>query len=433
MKKGLSSRHLWLVNLFCLFHAFLLVGATVLLINIPFLHPSALDIAKYNTRFKTLLDTYLFKNDTTSLPYNFAFVDVAWSKKLVPKYDSLGIQIGNKAITDRETLVNFFRLINSSSSKPKLILCDIFFEEATQYDSLLQKEFDQLDNLIIPIAIKEDQIIKPVVTSDFGLATVLEHRGNFLKYRYIFSDTLRQLPLVGYEKIRSTKYKKAGSLLRSESGKYFFNNFIPTLRISPFDLNHQNGNLLHLYIDELLAVQDIAATFLQDRIVIVGDFENLDRHQTLWGEMSGALIIANALLALEYQDNLISWLFLLFLFICYVLITYFAILPKPWLKRRALMFRNRATVIYRQFQIGFSKIIQIKKKKQSVPTTKRILRYKITSLLVTYITYALFLELVNLIAFFWLNIHLTPIFYLSTWFWLIELASGWVRKHYSIS
>lgn len=430
MNKTIASRGFWIVNIFCLFHTLFLVGVTILLLNTPFLHPSALDIARYNARARALVDTYILSDDTTSLPYNFAFIDVAWSKALIPKYDSLGIQIGNDAITDRETLVDFFKLINNSEHKPKFILCDIFLEESTQYDSLLQIELDQLDNLVIPITKESDQVKKPVVTSNFGLATILEHRGNFLKYRYIFSDTLRQLPLVMHEELMNTKYQQWGVLLRSDSGKYFFNNFIPTLRIASFDLKHQGGNMLHLYIDELLTVKDIAPTFLRDRIVIIGDFENLDRHQTIWGDMPGALIVANAFLALEYQDNLISWQLLLFLFLCYILITYFAILPKPWLKRRALMFRNRAAIFHKKFQIGFSKIVRASKKKYSGPTTKRKLRFKITSLLVTFFTYTLFLELINLVAFFWFNIHLTPIFYLSTWFWLIEIASGWLAKRF---
>lgn len=430
MKIPIVSKSRWAVHIFCLFHAFILVGVTILLINTPFIHPSALEIARYNTRARVLVDTYFLNGDTTLLPYNFTFVDVAWSKKLVPKYDSLGIQIGNNAITNRETLANFFRLINSAEVKPKFILCDIFLEETTQYDSLLQREFDQLDNLVIPIVEKNDEILEPAVTSNFGIAKVLEHRGNFLKYRYIINDTLRQLPLVMYEKLKKIKYQKWGVLLRSDSGEYFFNNFIPTPRIAPFDLKYQNGNLLHLYIDELLAMQGIAATFLRDRIVVVGDFENLDRHQTIWGDMSGALIVANAFLALEYRDNLISWQFLLYLFLCYTIITYFAILPKPWLNGIVHTFKNKVITLYRQLLDGFSKMIKLHKKKQPVSISKKRVKFKITALLATYITYTLLLGLVNLVAFFWLNIHLTPIFYLSTWFWLIGIVSKWLSGQY---
>jgi hypothetical protein len=431
MNKPIATKLFWAVNIFCLFHALFLVGVTILLLNTPFLHPSALDIARYNARARALVDTYILNDDTISLPYNFVFIDVAWSKTLVPKYDSLGIQIGNNAITDRKTLVDFFRLINHAEKKPKFILCDIFLDEPTQYDTLLQREFDQLDNLVIPIMEKDNKIVEPAIKSNFGLATVLEHRGNFLKYRYIIDDTLRQLPLVMYEKLKKAKHQKWGVLLRSDSGEYFFNNFIPTPRIASFELKHQNGDLLHLYIDELLAMQDIAAKFLRDRIVIVGDFENLDRHQTIWGDMSGALIVANAFLALEYQDNLISWQFLIYSFLCYTLITYLAILPKPWLSRILYTIKNKVITFYRQSLEVFSKIIQLQKKERPVPISKGKIKLKVTALLATYITYTLLLGLINLAAFFWLNIHLTPIFYLSTWFWLIGIISKWLGKRYS--
>lgn len=83
----------------------------------------------------------------------------------------------------------------------------------------------------------------------------------------------------------------------------------------------------------------------KDRIIFVGDFEDRDMHETIYGDTPGPIILLDAFLALEEGDNVITVQFVIFLIFFFALISYitfnYRTIHGPLLQR--LTHRNQAT------------------------------------------------------------------------------------------
>ncbi len=95
--------------------------------------------------------------------------------------------------------------------------------------------------------------------------------------------------------------------------------------VKPTDFEADFGNLEQLY-DLAYLDTSYANAFiyplLKDKIIFVGDFEDRDMHETIYGKTPGPIILLNAFLALEAGDNVIQGWFLVYLFIAFWFISY---------------------------------------------------------------------------------------------------------------
>jgi hypothetical protein len=134
--------------------------------------------------------------------------------------------------------------------------------------------------------------------------------------------------------------------------------------------------------------------FTKDRIIFVGDFEDRDIHETIYGKTPGPLILLDAFLALEAGDNVITIWFLLYLLVAYTLVSYITISYKT---------------IYGRF-------------------IQKITHHTNASFVEAMTIYIVIFSLISIVSFFMFSIHIGVLvlaFYLN----LVERAKHWVLKY----
>ncbi|GAB4405242.1 MAG: hypothetical protein OHK0053_31100 [Microscillaceae bacterium] len=129
---------------------------------------------------------------------------------------------------------------------------------------------------------------------------------------------------------------------------------------------------------------------LKDRIIFVGDFEDKDIHETIYGDTPGPIILLDAFLAIENRDNALTLPFLSFLLLSYWLVTF-------------LVLR------YKNIQGAW---------------LQKLLRRKQASFFESMTIYILYFGIVSVVSFFLFNIHIGVLalaFYMYSFEWLRNL------------
>lgn len=311
------------------------------------------------------------KKDTTTaggegLPIDslgLASKDTSANKAGEPDLSGLKLPMGSIAITDRAKLVAFLRLLHKQPNH-KLVLFDIEFKDSTPDDSVLTHLLNTLPRTLVSYHLDDKDKAEPLdlKIKPLGLSNFEKSYGQALKFKIFYDDTLRSTPLRMYEMIHKKKFKK-GSWFYYLGDKPVLNSFILDYRVRMHE--YQNRGIKQ-YLGEWMNtaynasyipcspteydLEKADSTYLsefvhkltKDKIIIVGDFEVSDIHETIYGSIAGPLILLNAFLALEAGDNVITMAFLTLLFLAYFFISfvtfqYNQIYPK-WLER--LIFRR---------------------------------------------------------------------------------------------
>jgi len=268
----------------------------------------------------------------------FLFVNTSYSNQLVDKFDEEGFPLGNQVITDRFQLAMFLAAMNRLDNY-EWVLVDVFFETESEADSLLRPEIEQLDRALMSTTTSDKgQKLQPIFDNQTGLANIETLDDIFLKYRLIHYDSLKAIPLKMYEALTDKDYQKRGFLVHG-AGKWGLNYYIPDIRISQYnvvqDREYPLVNLSDLTFLDDQALSDLIA----DRIVVIGDFLANDNVETLTGQIAGPLLLTNVYLSLRHGDHLLSWPYLLFLYVLFSLISLLVFMPDDLLRRK-IVFRN---------------------------------------------------------------------------------------------
>lgn len=329
---------------------------------------------------------------------DYALVNVSYDKTLIDKYDEFGFPVGNQAITDRQKLTRLIQIINQSDTKPKYVFCDIYFEEQTKDDSLLNAEFDRLGNYIISAHLNNDEKLKPSVLSDINTGLSDYVTGSVFegvyKFQLYFKDSLRLTPLVIYEDLHNTESFRTGPFVKV-GDQYTLNHFILNYRLLQRDILDIETGFNPVNLGELLFLspEDIAE-FLKDKIVVIGDFFEDDMHETMFEVTAGPVILINAYMSVLHQDTTVNLFFILIIFLAYFGLSFIAIYPEDMIE------------------------IYIKRKYGKI---------KWVGNLTTFMSYILGLITTSIITYFLFNIHLNVLM-LGFYIFLVEKLSKLVHK-----
>jgi hypothetical protein len=72
---------------------------------------------------------------------------------------------------------------------------------------------------------------------------------------------------------------------------------------------------------------EFLAGIVKDKIIVVGDYQN-DQFDSYVGKISGPLVLLNAFLSLKHKDPFLSWQYLLFLLLVFMVLSYYILKPQ---------------------------------------------------------------------------------------------------------
>jgi len=360
------------LTLILIVHSLFLLISSIYLLNLPYIYEDELRLIQTTSAIKKFIISREEKPERS----RFLFVNVAWEKQLIEKLDDDGFPVGNQPITNRKSLTGFFNRINQKPDNHKYLVCDISFIDPSENDEELQAEFDKLKNYTVSYHKDENDIPQnPIFNvsksiSDYTTFNV----DKFIKFKLVQADTLITTPIKIYQDIYNKKIEQG--LFYQLNNQYILNSFIVDFRIWSYDLS-DNSDYKYDFInigDFKFLPDSVFHKLLKDRIVIMGDFELNDIHETVYGDMSGPLILLNTFLAVEKGENKLSVYYLIFIFLSFVIINYYVF------------------DINIRFKAHFSHLIA------KSPIYNEMLRFFL---------YLFYFSIISSISFFIFNIHLT--------------------------
>ncbi|MDX2305657.1 MAG: CHASE2 domain-containing protein [Microscillaceae bacterium] len=334
-------------TLFSILHGLILSYFTWFWLNQPFTFGQENILIQTSAIFSKLIlgqDTHKPPSDS------LVFIHVGDDKMLMEVED------GKKTIfTDRTQLAKFFEILNRHPQDYRYVICDILFEDPTPDDHRLKKAIEQTDRMIaagLSAYCMPRPQKAPLFDISYGLVEyVASSEGNVFKFKLSDSNHCKSLPLKMYEDIYQTQFYENTYGYHFIEDQLSLNALVIDYKIRNHDI-YQKRMYKYISLYRLLNLLEAHEhffweEFLKDRIIVLGDFEK-DYIQSSFGELSGSLMLLNVYLALVNQENIIPLSLIIFLILCYSLISYF-LFYKPVFRSRLLLERFRKSSFVKNF------------------------------------------------------------------------------------
>ncbi|MDX1940089.1 MAG: CHASE2 domain-containing protein [Saprospiraceae bacterium] len=277
-------------------------------------------------KWTSIIKKSLLGIDKKPLPNSVLYIDVSGSKATVEIPDPLYEEptgYHHAVITDRVQLADFLQAIAKYGKNIPLVIMDISFESTSPQDSILQAAIDSFPFPLLGARRLDEQhqLVPSVLQMQTGVANYLSPDNSFMKYPLFLADTLPSLPLMAWATTEGKKYNHKGLYPRLDGHRSLHKPIID-FKIRPYDLNTgTRGDTLGytlrtmgtlLYEWTFWEEADIKR-MLKDKIIIIGDYYQ-DKHETVFGNLPGPLIVHNAYLTLVQGESLIPWKWVLLLY-----------------------------------------------------------------------------------------------------------------------
>ena len=335
------------------------------------------------------------------------FYNVSYDKMLITatRDENRRDTIGVRAVTDREKLLRFLRLLEKSD-KYKYVVLDIVFDEndVSVYDDSLFHQISRMRDIVVAnhslINFADSNLIE---TGKTGLVTYFTTSvtTNFGRFEFKQKDH-NSLPLEVYEHLhpdnhmkrygfgRLSFYKLGGKLCQNASFLTFDDSFsVPVNEILNEKQRALSSNYINLgsFIDdstysEALLLR-LVKTNTDDKFVVIGDFVE-DIHDTYMGAIPGSVIVMRALATLEEGGNLVYVLQIIIWLLIFLLINLSICYNKP-LSKRIPLIRN---IKYKWFHFLFS-IVSFSAILTIISTIEYICGYPVSSLVIPVLYFSL--------------------------------------------
>ena len=300
-------------------HAILLLVFTIIWLNTNFAYGDERHLVQWSSVIKRVV----LGIDEDPPKKDFLFINLAYDKALIPRENGLG----NEVITDREKLTSFLQILKRHQQDVTFTLCDVLLKGKSDKDSLLQEAVKGIDKIVFPTQLTDSgntetlSIEVPSAIADYKMII-----GGFLKFKLFQSKQAPTLPVYLYEKISQHK-------IISKNGWYYDNNrlmmnsIIIDYQIRAHELIEE-GEYPIISLSELLILPEeiIVNEFLKGRMILLGDF-NLDKHETIFGETPGTLILLNVFLNLMDGHHIIRFWWIIFLLLSFTFFSRLMLFP----------------------------------------------------------------------------------------------------------
>ena len=291
------------------------------------------------------------------------FVNVAYDKQFVDKYDDYGMTIGNSDVTDRSKLLAFLKILHKTGAY-KYIILDIRFEKGynvPEVDSLLFAEILNMRNIVIAnhsdIELADSSLIKKAAISDY-FATIT--KTNFARYQYNY-DGVESVPLYAYHELTGNTINKHGWLYTCNSRLCYNSLFVhfPIAKWNEYD-EQQSKVYYNLGSDILDNYSDSDLKKLTEgKCVIIGNMVE-DVHDTYSGLKPGSVITYYAFQELMKGRHFVNYCMMLFLAILFFLISLSLFETNPIISRLPFIRNSHSRIIHFMLDfVGYSLVLAL--------------------------------------------------------------------------
>ena len=251
------------------------------------------------------------------------FVNVAYDKQLIERYDNYGMTIGNVDITDRGKLRAFLDILKKTDAY-KYVFLDVRFEKGFESpeDSTLFPLIKNMRNIVVAnhsdIELLDSSLSSKTAINDYPV-TIIE--SNFARYEYL-KHKQPSVALYAYRELTGNTIDKHFCFYTSNHKLCHKTLFInaPIEDWSEFD-EQQNkmyynlgSDLLENYSDEEIA------SLTKGKYIVIGDMIE-DIHNTYSGPKPGSVITYYAFVALMNGEHFVRYGLLFILGLLYFVIS----------------------------------------------------------------------------------------------------------------
>ncbi len=282
-----------------------------------------------------------------SLPSDWVLVNVGYDRELTPVSDLYGMPLGVIDITHRGHLVRLLQVLEGGGNRVsgdgcayRGILLDVSFNDGlfSPYDSLLFELIERMPRLLVAQGDEPPHPLLCTAKCAPALYRTSMDEGNFVKYPYYDH---------GQPTLATRYYTDVMQGSEPLNWRDMHCMTLPlTYRIEePYD-NEGNKTYYNLGADLLdgCSPEEIR-DLCRGKHIIIGDFTNLDLHDTYVGVQSGSLVLLNAITTLQKGQQRVSWWSLLVSLLLYTLAcawiirgTLYRTMPAVGRMRRYLLF-----------------------------------------------------------------------------------------------
>lgn len=291
------------------------------------------------------------------------FVNVAYDKQFVDKYDDYGMTIGNSDVTDRSKLLAFLKVLKETNSYRYIIL-DIRFEKGynvPEVDSLLFSEILNMRNIVIAnhsdIELADSSLLKKAAISDY-YATIT--KTNFARYQYNYYG-FESVPLYVYHELTGNTINKHGWFYTCNSRLCYNSLFVhfPIAKWNEYDEQQSKvfynlgSDILDNYSDEDLK------KLTEGKYVIIGNMVE-DVHDTYSGLKPGSVITYYAFQELMKGRHFVNYGLIFVLSILFFFISLSLFETTPILSRLPFIRNSHSRIIYFLMDfVGYSLVLAL--------------------------------------------------------------------------
>ncbi|MEI6596407.1 MAG: hypothetical protein WCO28_12655 [Bacteroidota bacterium] len=258
------------------------------------------------------------------------FIDVSKSKYLVPLNSD---STENDVVTNRKYLAQLFNQISANKNLVKYIFCDVKFDVATIDDSLLIASTKLLDYKFLCINnYAGDSVQENLLKLRSATATIDLQSGSVYKIPFFgkYHDTL--VPYKIYYDLHQNKVTSNVLVTWFKNKGLSFNTQISDYPLRNKDFE-ESGGYIKIGLGELVSLVNINPNlfkdYLQNRFILIGDFEN-DVHSTYLNNQAGTLILFNAYWHLKKNKEILSFWYLLLLYVFLYIIAWLQVNKKSF-------------------------------------------------------------------------------------------------------
>jgi len=285
----------------------------------------------------------------------FLFLDTQYDLEFIDALDTDGFKLGQQTITNRSQLGRLVQVLNAYPDSTRFVLLDLFLlDEAGPQDSLLRAELPRAKNLVgtrLPGALDTR---KPFIDYPTAPAYYEDIEGDFYKYGLIGPDNESSFALIFYKNLSGNGFAHSPITI-TVNDQHYFKTFVPDFSIRAYDVLFAPYEKRYWYetLGNFVAQPDSAlAAQAKGRIIVIGNFGPSDTHNTIYGDTPGVLILLNTVLALEAGEGGWGWIYLLFMFGCFMAISWQVLTPtepteklEAWLAKRTRWYDRLSGIV----------------------------------------------------------------------------------------